>query len=223
MISEIEITIRLLLGAVLGGIIGFERQTHGRQAGFRTQMLVCIASVLLMIVSEYYQHLSFMNPSYVRVDPGRIAAGAITGVGFLGAGVILKTGATVQGLTTAACLWMVSAIGLSVGAGFYLAGILSCGITLFALLFLRMIEKKMPKLIYRNITITAEDSLDIDTVITQITVPYLHIKNIDYEKDTIKKEITYEINTSLKYSGQIKTILTNLASITSIKKISIKG
>lgn len=95
MLSETEIIIRLLLGAVLGGIIGFERQVHGRQAGFRTQLLVCVASVLVMIVSEYYHHLSYMNPSYVRVDPGRIAAGAITGIGFIGAGAILKMGITI--------------------------------------------------------------------------------------------------------------------------------
>ena len=84
-----------------------------------------------MIVSEYYHHLSYMNPAYIRVDPGRIAAGAITGVGFLGAGVILRMGITIQGLTTAACLWMVAAIGLAVGGGFYIAATAACAITLF--------------------------------------------------------------------------------------------
>ncbi|MDP3259539.1 MAG: MgtC/SapB family protein [Thermodesulfovibrionales bacterium] len=131
MLSETEIIIRLLLGAVLGGVIGFERQVHGRQAGFRTQLLVCVASVLVMIVSEYYHHLSYMNPSYVRVDPGRIAAGAITGIGFIGAGAILKMGITIQGLTTAACLWMVSAVGLAIGAGLYVAGVAASALTLF--------------------------------------------------------------------------------------------
>ncbi|UCG77990.1 MAG: MgtC/SapB family protein, partial [Nitrospirota bacterium] len=109
MIETSDILIRLVLGTVLGSIVGFEREVHGRPAGFRTHLLVCLASVLIMIVSEEYYHLAVMNPDFIRVDPARIAAGAITGVGFLGAGVIIKSGFNVQGLTTAACLWIVSA------------------------------------------------------------------------------------------------------------------
>src|SRR5512143_1610496 len=96
--STPELVARLLLGALLGGVIGFERHTHGRPAGLRTHILVCLASTLVMIVSEYYHHLASLDPSYVRVDPIRLAAGAITGVGFLGAGVIVKAGGSVQGL-----------------------------------------------------------------------------------------------------------------------------
>ena len=111
MISTEELLIRIALGAVLGGLVGLERHVHGRPAGFRTHILVCTALVLLMEVSEYYHYLGTQDPSYVRVDPGRIAAGAITRIGFLGAGVIIKMGASVQGLTTAARIWMVAAIG----------------------------------------------------------------------------------------------------------------
>src|SRR5512143_414095 len=92
-----EVAARLLLGAVLGGGIGLERQVHGRPAGFRTHLLVCVASVLLMIVSQSLAAGGEGAP----FDPGRLAAGAITGVGFLGAGVILKSGLSVHGLTTA--------------------------------------------------------------------------------------------------------------------------
>jgi putative Mg2+ transporter-C (MgtC) family protein len=114
MLTSNEIIMRLLLGTLFGGVIGFERQVHGRPAGFRTHILVCIAAVLIMLVSEYYQYLSSIDPSYVRIDPGRIAAGALAGVGFLGAGVVLKAGLSIQGLTTAACIWVVSAIGLAI-------------------------------------------------------------------------------------------------------------
>src|SRR5512142_780647 len=133
MLSSAEIAVRLLTGALFGGVIGFERQVHGRPAGFRTHILVCIAAVLIMIVSEYYQYLSVVDPAYIRIDPGRIAAGALAGVGFIGAGVVLKSGLSIQGLTTAACIWVVSAIGLAIGSGLYLAGIITFCITIFSL------------------------------------------------------------------------------------------
>src|SRR4030065_2011233 len=139
MISLYEICFSVLLGALLGGVIGFERQTHGRPAGFRTQLLVCVACVLIMIISESYYVQSSLRPEYARIDPTRIAAGAMTGVGFLGAGVILKTGLSIQGLTTAACIWIVAAIGLSVGAGQYVAGVSGFVIMFFSLWFLRII------------------------------------------------------------------------------------
>lgn len=223
MISETEIIIRLLLGAVLGGVIGFERQVHGRQAGFRTQLIVCVASVLIMIVSEYYHHLSKMDPSYIRVDPGRIAAGAITGVGFLGAGVIIRMGLTIQGLTTAACLWMVSAIGLAVGAGFYLAGTAACFLTLFSLLFLRMVERRMPRLRFRFISITAGEDIDETRLKDLINTRDSNISSLEYEKDIGKNEITYVLTVSFKNKEAIKTILSNLSSLKSLKRISIKG
>ncbi|MBI4684942.1 MAG: MgtC/SapB family protein [Nitrospirae bacterium] len=223
MISEAEIILRLVLGAILGGIIGFERQAHGRQAGFRTQIIVCVASVLIMIVSEYYHHLSYMNPSYVRVDPGRIAAGAITGVGFLGAGVILKMGITIQGLTTAACLWMVSVIGLAVGGGLYIAGAVACMLTLFSLLVLRVVERKMPRLVFKLLAITANEDIEEGRIESALRYLGLNINSTDYEKDMEKSEITFNITVSSKQSMPLKKILNELSSIKSIKRVSTKG
>src|SRR5690554_2770579 len=104
LISNVEIAIRLVLSVVLGGLIGLERESHGRPAGFRTHILVCIGSTLVMIISAY----AFMEFSTGRpggYDPGRIAAQVISGIGFLGAGTIMREGANVRGLTTAASLW----------------------------------------------------------------------------------------------------------------------
>ena len=104
MIPVYEMIIRLLLGALIGGIIGFERELHGRAAGFRTQLLVCVAAVLIMVISEnYYFHLHNLD-STLRIDPARISAGALMGIGFLGDGVIIKSGYRVRGLTTAASI-----------------------------------------------------------------------------------------------------------------------
>ena len=223
MISETEIILRLVLGALLGGIIGFERQIHGRPAGFRTQLLVSVASVLIMIVSEYYHYLSYMNPSYVRFDPGRIAAGAITGVGFLGAGVILKMGITIQGLTTAACLWMVSAIGLAIGGGLYFAGIVACVLTLFSLLVLRVAERKMPRLAFKFLTVTAWEGIDEEMIASVLRKHDLSISNIDYEKDVLKGEVTYNITISLKHRMSMRELLDVLSSLEYVKKVIIKG
>lgn len=223
MLSPEETVLRLILGVVFGGIIGFERQTHGRPAGFRTQMLVCVASVLLMIVSEYYHYLALNDPSYVRVDPGRIAAGAITGIGFLGAGVIIKYGAAIQGLTTAACIWIVSAIGLAVGSGLYLAAVVAFTITLLSLTVLRVVEARMGRLRFSFITVTAGGDVNEDDIHAVLKDHEAGVRNIDYEKDVQSGEVTYGITVSFRGVPALSAMLDGLASIGSVKKVKIKS
>lgn len=137
MITDIQVASRLFLAAALGGIIGFERQKHNKRiAGLRTHILVTVGSSLIMLVSIYiYEAYAGKAP----VDPSRIAAGVVTGIGFLGAGTIIRSGENVQGLTTAASLWTVSGIGLAVGCGFYIAGCTASIIALATLYLLRKI------------------------------------------------------------------------------------
>jgi putative Mg2+ transporter-C (MgtC) family protein len=223
MIGAAEIIVRLLLGAVVGGIIGFERSTHGRAAGFRTHLLVCIAGVLIMIVSEYYHYLSIWDPSYIRIDPARLAAGAITGVGFLGAGVIVKMGLNVQGLTTAACLWIVSAIGLSIGSGLYLAGLVSFVITYLALWLLRMVEDRMQRLSYRFITVIMREDIDEEAITSVIRKHNSSVTNINYEKDLEKKESSLDITISLSDRTSVKKILDDLAALVNVKRVAVRS
>jgi putative Mg2+ transporter-C (MgtC) family protein len=223
MISGTEIIIRLILGALIGGLVGFERQAHGRPAGFRTHMLVCVASVLIMIVSEYYHHLSVMDPTFVRVDPGRIAAGAITGVGFLGAGVILKMGATVSGLTTAACIWMVSAIGLAIGAGLYLASGVSFVITVISLVVFRALEERMPRLRFRHVVISASGDLKEDFINAALARHGLSTFDIDFERDFTTGEIVYRLTVALKRGMSTKALIDDLSSLEAIKKVSVRN
>ncbi|GIP19687.1 methyltransferase [Paenibacillus montaniterrae] len=136
-ISESEILIRLVIALVLGGIVGFEREQHRHAAGFRTNILVCVGACLMMLLS-IYGFSDFVNEWNVRVDPARLAAAVITGVGFLGAGTILFTGKKISGLTTAASLWVVAAVGLAVGAGFYFASI---AVTVMVILTLWLFNK----------------------------------------------------------------------------------
>jgi len=222
-ISQYEMVLRLLLGAVIGGIIGYERQVHGRPAGFRTHILVCVACVLLMNASGYYHSLGVSEPAYLRADPGRIAAGAITGVGFIGAGVVLRTGFSIQGLTTAATIWMVSAIGLAVGEGLYLAGIVTTGITMFSLVVLRRIESRMPKLYSRVLTIVTGDNVEEDDIIAVLTKHDVHISNVDYEQCSISETTTYNYAVSFYNKKLIKSILGELSSLADVKRVCVKS
>ncbi|WP_422445741.1 MgtC/SapB family protein [Thermoanaerobacterium sp. DL9XJH110] len=141
-ISQVELTLRLLLSILLGGVIGIERESVNRPAGFRTHILVCGGSALTMLVSIYIfeEFRGIASP-----DPARIAAQVVSGIGFLGAGTIIREGATVRGLTTAASLWTVAAIGLAVGSGFYFAAILATLLTFVTLISFSRIENYIIK------------------------------------------------------------------------------
>jgi putative Mg2+ transporter-C (MgtC) family protein len=223
LITSTEIILRLLLGAFIGGIIGFERSTHGRAAGFRTHLLVCVAGVLIMTVSEFYHYLSTWDSSYVRIDPARLAAGAITGVGFLGAGVIVKSGLNVQGLTTAACLWIVSAIGLAIGSGLYTAALASFVITYLSLWLLRRVEDKMPRLLYKFVTIVTEGAGDETSVRSVIEKCGASVSGIDYERDMNLSLSTFSVTVAIRDERCSRQILDDLSSLPLVKKVVIKS
>jgi putative Mg2+ transporter-C (MgtC) family protein len=140
MFTDSQIIVRLVLSVVLSGLIGLERQIHRRTAGLRTHILVCLGSCLIMLTSLYVFDI-YKNEA--GVDPARIAAGVITGIGFLGAGTIIREREKVKGLTTAASLWVAAGIGLAVGCGFIRAAIFSTILALIVLFFLRYIETKV--------------------------------------------------------------------------------
>jgi putative Mg2+ transporter-C (MgtC) family protein len=147
----LEISIRLLVALAFGGIIGLERSYHGRPAGFRTHALVCVASALLMLITAY-ESLWFASSTLERVvvDPTRMAQGIMTGIGFLGAGVIMKDGLSVRGLTTAASIWITAAIGILVGIGFYFPATLAAVLTIGTLSVFRWIESLMPSQLHAH-------------------------------------------------------------------------
>jgi putative Mg2+ transporter-C (MgtC) family protein len=154
------ILLRILLSAVLSGLVGFEREIHGRAAGLRTHILVGVGSTLFMITSivtaSNYSHLG-------QVDPSRIGAQVVTGVGFLGAGAILRHGASIRGLTTAASIWAMAAIGLSVGAGQYVAGLITTAVVATVLILSRLEERMDLKQVIKKIRITLDPGADTDT------------------------------------------------------------
>jgi len=196
MISHYEMILRIFVGAFLGGAIGFERDRHRRQAGLRDHFLVGLASATFMVVSahfHFFQHYSGVQG--IGTDPSRIAASVVTGIGFLAGGAILKTGITVQGLTTAAGLWMVAAIGLCSGAGMYLEAVAVTVMGLAALTLFRIFQEKSEDLPRRKVTVTVADP--------QVVVPELYAKlkkagvftsEFDYEQsmETNTARVTFE-------------------------------
>lgn len=153
--SVYEIIFKLALAGILGGLIGLERESLNRPAGLRTYTLVSVGSALAMVVSldMYFQYYQTVN-----ADPGRIAAQVISGIGFLGAGTIMREGATVRGLTTAAGLWVVACIGLAVGAGLYIPAIGTTILILFILIyFIRFEEKFTGMREYKGLVMLVED------------------------------------------------------------------
>jgi putative Mg2+ transporter-C (MgtC) family protein len=145
------ILVHLVSAVIAGGCIGLERSFHGRPAGFRTHTLVCLASSLLMLITIYQrQWLPGIPLETVSTDPTRMAQGIMTGIGFLGAGVIFKEGLSVRGLTTAASIWITAAIGILTGVGFYLAAGVATLLVLGTLSVFRWIELALPTQIYAH-------------------------------------------------------------------------
>jgi putative Mg2+ transporter-C (MgtC) family protein len=155
MISDVEILIRLASAAALGSLIGFERERLLWAAGIRTHMLVCVGSCLIMVVSAY--GFAGVLSDHVVLDPSRVAAQVVSGIGFLGAGSILARGEIVKGLTTAASIWTVAAIGLAIGGGLYFAGIASTIIILIILAGVKPLEEA-----YRARNQTVQFKLTVD-------------------------------------------------------------
>jgi putative Mg2+ transporter-C (MgtC) family protein len=151
-----EAFVELLLAAVAGGIIGLEREVRGRQAGFRTNILVAVGSALVMIVSGRVAYHDWPHPSdgnVISVDPSRIAYSVMSGIGFLGAGIILHHRGGIRGLTTAAAIWCVAGLGLSAGLGLYLLTLFGTALVVSALWLLDHLEDLLPKVRYRNVVL----------------------------------------------------------------------
>ncbi|MGQ9424667.1 MgtC/SapB family protein [Gilvimarinus sp. F26214L] len=166
----IEAGLRLMAATLAGGAIGAERAYHGRAAGFRTHILVCVASALLMLLMQYqWLAVPADQLATIRVDPTRMAQGIMTGIGFLGAGVILHDRQTVRGLTTAASIWITAAIGIILGSGFYAIGAAAGVLVLGTLSLFRWLESHIPSRHYARLVVKAQlDVADLELRLTEI-------------------------------------------------------
>jgi putative Mg2+ transporter-C (MgtC) family protein len=191
---------KLLLALVAGGLIGLERSYNGRPAGFRTHTLVCMASSLLVLLTVHQiQLLPGIPLESVRIDPTRMAQGIMTGIGFLGAGVIMKEKLTIRGLTTAASIWITAAIGIILGVGFYSAAGIATLLTVGTLSTFRYIEAALPSIHYGRLLVRmpSKKALSEDK-----------LKNLIKESDFTSGSPTYRLlkdGTFLEYEMTVWT------------------
>jgi putative Mg2+ transporter-C (MgtC) family protein len=199
---------RILIAGVLGGILGIERDIHGREAGLRTHLLVAVGAALFFILSTHISSYHVvLGDGFTKVtDPGRIAAQIVTGIGFLGAGVILKEGFTVVGLTTAACLWVSAAIGMASGAGQYLMATGTTALTLFSLVLLRWFERFYRKDIYRDLVVTIPNEFDVRRVMDSVKSNEIVITSFGVEPDYEKLTTTARMSLRLSYRGNVDNL-----------------
>ena len=206
---------RLLLAFLAGGIIGIERALHGREAGFRTHTLVSVSSSLLMLLMLFqWQLIPIEFIDTVRTDPTRMAQGIMTGIGFLGAGVILKEGLTVRGLTTAASIWMTAAIGIVIGLGLYEAAFIATAITVITLSLFRWVEGKIPSMKYAHLQIRfLRSKQHADEAFLRSVISEHKIKSYEagyklYDEGRIfQYEMTLQTKDSKNFNGLTQSLL----------------
>lgn len=224
MVSNYEILFRLFLAAVLGAVVGLEREVHGRPAGIRTYLILCMGSALIMVVSEllFFKYEAKGFGDILRADPGRIAAQAITGIGFLGAGVILRYKDSIRGLTTAACVWVACAIGLAIGAGFYLFGAAVTVLTVVSLVGLKAFEQRLKKDWYKEMTVVSRDEAGQLTRIQEvITKNEFEIVNFGLKKDVERKEVRASFLLRVRTIHPSREMLQEVFAIEGVKSVDL--
>lgn len=212
MAYEAGVILKLILASILGGLIGLERESVNKFAGFRTHILVCVGSALIMLVS---MEMYFNFAGKVNADPGRIAAQVVSGIGFLGAGTILREGLTVKGLTTAASLWVVAGIGLAVGSGLYFVACAATGIIFLSLVYLGKVEitlsgKKSAQIIHITIDDLPGQLGRIGTFLGERSV---NIKRIELQKLPSHGKVLIDAAVILPAGMTFSTLLSELSEV----------
>lgn len=214
----IEITARLMLACVLGGMIGYEREHGNRPAGFRTHILVCVGAALVMVTSEFiFNKFS----EFTNMDPARLGAQVISGIGFLGAGTIVRQGFNVKGLTTAASLWAVSCVGLAAGIGFYEGAVIATILIYITLIVLKKMENQIAvKKQYRNIIIEIDNMPKMIYKLTDIFSGYdVLIKNIEYFNGENEDKMLIKFFIKPPHTFKLEDIVLDLCKVEGVRKV----
>ena len=222
---ELTMLLKLLLAALAGGILGIEREKHGRPAGLRTHLLVCMGSCLMMIISEgfFLKYGAEGAESAVRLDPSRTAAQIIAGIGFLGAGVIIKEGINVRGLTTAASLWVVAGMGMAYGMGLWLPATFTLGLALCSLIFLKKLEPLIKKDRYLHLLVVADDRRDIYPELEAIfSKNQLRITDLEGDHNFESGEIRYEFIVTQHKQRIGRDLSTLIRGVDGVRRVRFK-
>jgi putative Mg2+ transporter-C (MgtC) family protein len=220
----LEIVFRIVAALVAGGLIGLERSHRGRPAGFRTHALVCLASSLLMLVTVYETHWIRATAGVnVVLDPTRMAQGIMTGIGFVGAGAIIKEGFTVRGLTTAASIWVTAAIGVLTGIGFYFAAFIGTLFALGTLSTFRWIEARLPTETYAIffVRFAREATMPEDALRSLVASTGFSLHNLSYRLHADVGQFEYRMVLRTMDSGNARTLSEKLKADPSVLEFRI--
>jgi putative Mg2+ transporter-C (MgtC) family protein len=221
---HVDLLIRILVGATLGGVIGYERDRHGRQVGLRTHLIVAMAAATFMVISVkfvYFQH--YGKDDLVVVDASRIAASVVAGIGFLAGGSILRTGTTVQGLTTAAGLWLVTAIGMCSGAAMYVEAAVVTALGVFALTALRRFEDKDDRSTRRRIALVlGEESAGVTDIVKVLADLGAVVSDMDYDRRLDdKRRINVTLDAKIPNAIGVEMLIDRLEKQPGVRRVHV--
>jgi putative Mg2+ transporter-C (MgtC) family protein len=224
MIGHAEMIMRIGAGALLGGVIGYERDVHRRPVGLRTHLIVSMAAATFMVLSSqfvYWQH--YGKDDLVGVDASRIASSVVSGIGFLAGGAILRTGVTVQGLTTAAALWLVTAIGMCAGAGMYVESAIVTGFGIIALTVFRRFEDKNVQ--RRRVAVSlGAGAGGVEPVLDSIRKLGATAVEVEYERhlDDDKRKILIVIDIHVSEKVPLPTVIAAIESVPGVRRVHVQ-
>ena len=222
MISDFDIILRLLAAAVLGGLVGYERERNNQNAGLRTHIILVVGAALAMTLS--INIAMQYRPLVPNGDPARLAAQVISGIGFLGVGAIIRYGPNIKGLTTATSMWSMAIVGLAVGAGYYLASTFATVLLLVTLAAINEIEKRFikPKVVSR-LTITTHDRREMLNKLRAVIEQHAVINpGVSIQKDLRHKRSRFELTFKLNQGDSIDTLLTELSELEGVRSIKFE-
>jgi len=219
----LDLMLRIVVGSCLGGVIGYERDRRGRPAGLRTHMIVALASATFMVISTHFvYHQHYGKEDMVSVDASRIAASIVTGMGFLAGGAIMRTGLTVQGLTTAAALWLVGAIGMASGAGMYVIAVFVTIIGVIALTVLRRFEDKDDRLTRRRIFLVLGAEGSVGEISTKLTEIGATVNALEYDRHVADKTLTVTLDVRFPQTVRIDRLIEEIEAQRDVRRVKLE-
>jgi putative Mg2+ transporter-C (MgtC) family protein len=221
---ELAVLVKILLAALAGGLIGLEREKHGRPAGLRTHLLVAVGACLMTVISEafFLKYGGHDANTALRLDPGRVAAQIVAGIGFIGAGVIIKEGMSIRGLTTAASLWLVAGVGMAFGVGLFGPGAMTTVVALFGLTVLKWLEPVIKKDRYLHLTVIAGGRDVFPELERILSERNLRISDLAVATDLESGETEYQLIITRQTQRIGRELTTAIAGVGGVKRIRFR-